>query len=420
MKTRICPQCGKIIPSDAITCKNCGRLQFSSGKDIGEEAEGFGLSAEAPDDDLGGSPVQQGGYAGPSGKGFQRRLDRPLEGFEKKPVLGNDQYDDDYDYDYDDDDEAAADNEEVSRQINRERGFIYEDELDEEQLEDFDPDEADANRRKLLIIIVTTMTVLVVGFVVLLIAMQSRNKTIEKRADIATKQTEPNIVTFPIESLADTTLDSSNTDNMLDSKDDSSKAAVTTIPTTTTKRPVTTAIPTTTTRPPTTTTRTPTTTTTPRPTTTTTTTTTTTASSSKPDTSKPDTSSLPGPAPSDSSSQNDSSAPDSSSVPEPPADSSAPDNSSATDDSVDTPPDESESEIVYTPEDAEKFMKDFAAENGFSEDFKRAEDYEEEDDEIIYAYYNEDGTVESMYRVDRVNGDVSFYVPDEEIEVVDE
>ena len=37
MKTRICPNCGKNIPSDAITCKFCGRLQFSDGNDIDAE-----------------------------------------------------------------------------------------------------------------------------------------------------------------------------------------------------------------------------------------------------------------------------------------------------------------------------------------------------------------------------------------------
>ena len=65
-------------------------------------------------------------------------------------------------------------------------------------------------------------------------------------------------------------------------------------------------------------------------------------------------------------------------------------------------------------------MKDFAAENGYGDNFKRVEEYELGDDEIIYAYYNEDGTVESMYRVDLITGDVSFYVPDEEIELPSE
>ena len=49
MKTRICPQCGKIIPSDAITCKNCGMLQFSSGKEIGGEDTDEDISPSGKD-----------------------------------------------------------------------------------------------------------------------------------------------------------------------------------------------------------------------------------------------------------------------------------------------------------------------------------------------------------------------------------
>ena len=195
MKTRKCPGCGKAIPFDAITCKHCGMLQFSSGNDInedfyedprsqqeppismyGQEPQGYD-----PQDGQGGYP-QYGAYDNGSGYGNYDNgydggyADDYAEGYAEGYA---DEYGEGYpgDYGYQDyqnyKTEAAEDYAEVNRQIRREQGYVYEEDVNG-GYDDFDPDEADAMRRRLLIIVLSVISILLIVLIVILVILRNR------------------------------------------------------------------------------------------------------------------------------------------------------------------------------------------------------------------------------------------------------
>ncbi len=141
MKTRICPNCGKNIPSDAITCKFCGRLQFSDGNDIDAENAYPAPEDLPPEDDT----FEDGEY-------------------------------EDYDGEYEDYDDG------------------YEEKYEEypETPED-DPEYAAAARKKMFLIVLAVMAVLSVTLLVILLILTSKVDEMEN-AESAETTTVTNYV----------------------------------------------------------------------------------------------------------------------------------------------------------------------------------------------------------------------------------
>ena len=94
---------------------------------------------------------------------------------------------------------------------------------------------------------------------------------------------------------------------------------------------------------------------------------------------------------------------------------SEPDEPTIPDDSTEEPLEPEPADSVYNKDEAEQLMTDYAAANELGDDFEVFS--EKENEEIIYAYYSEDGTVQSMYRVDLKTGEVNFYIPTDDEEL---
>ena len=240
MKTRKCPGCGKAIPFDAITCKHCGMLQFSSGNDINEDfyedprspqeppAGMYGQEPQsyAPQDGQGGYP-QYGAYNDGYGDGNYDNgydggyADDYTDGYADNYADGYAEgYTGDYGYqDYQDyKTEAAEDYAEVNRQIRREQGYVYEEDPDG-GYDDFDPDEADAMRRRLLVIVLSVISILLIVLIVILVILRNRASEFEKKQE-ATRESKtftnmiPSMTTASSE-LAETPVEDSSDEEEL-------------------------------------------------------------------------------------------------------------------------------------------------------------------------------------------------------------
>ena len=193
METRICPQCGKQIPADAITCKFCGTLFFASpnelegerslqsayNKSFGEGSGEYYENDTVEYDENGGYYDEEGNYH--EGVRFDREEPKDIS-FAVPDIRP--QVDDNYAEDISDE-------------------FLYTEDGDvDNSAPDFGPD-TEMKFRKTLIIALTVIVLLLLFLVVVIINSKSNLSGFSKKYDVSRSYTNYVPATVPGDSDMD-------------------------------------------------------------------------------------------------------------------------------------------------------------------------------------------------------------------------